>query len=663
MSSDISERMQAGLEHHQSGRVQEAETIYRSVLTEQPEHPDALHLLGVIALQFGNSEASVKLIEHAIKANPKEPQFYNMCGEAYRALRKYDVAITCYEQALAIQPDFAGALINLGNTFKETGRLEDAAACYQKAIAVSPDSAMSHNNLGVVLKDMGRPEEAISHYEQALAIMPDYAEANTNLGNALQRLGRPEEAVAYHEQALASMPDYAEAHSNLGNALIELGRPEEAISHYKQALDIQPGFAITHYNLGTALDELSRPEEAAVCYEQALAINPDYAEAHHNLANALDELGRREDAVTHYEQAVAIKPDYAEAHRNLTRIRPEQDRASAIERLLESPSLSETDAIHCHFALGNIYHNVKTFDKAFEHFDIGNTLKRKDISYNSENFTAYVDKLIDNYSEDYFQEIAASGSDSDLPVFILGMPRSGTSLVEQIVSSHPRVYGAGELASLGRFEKSIAEQFESSAPYPECMPLCYKSVAPIFARKYLGEIRNYARDAQRITDKMPDNFMRIGLIKTLFPRARIIHCQRNALDTCTSNFLNYFAKGNEYSFDLCELGHYYLDYERMMAHWDNLFSSDILTVRYEELVMNQERISRQMVEYLGLEWDDGCLEFHKNKRAVHNFSSMQVRQPIYARSIDRWKHYERQLGPLIEQLSTSRTTSPPLCAS
>jgi len=624
MSSDISERMQAGLEHHQSGRLQEAETIYRSVLTEQPGHPDALHLLGVIALQFGNSEAAVNLIENAIKANPKEPQFYNMCGEAYRVLRKYDVAITRFEQALAIQPDFVGAHINLGNTFKETGRLEDAAACYEKAIAISPDFAMSHNNLGVVLKDLGRPEEAVAHYEQAVAIMPDYAEAQTNLGNAL----------------------------------IGLGRPEEAISHYNQALDIQPGIATAHYNLGIALDELSRPEEATVRYEQALAIDPDYAEAHHNLANALDELGRREDAISHYEQALAIKPGYAEAHRNLARINPEQEQAAAIEKLLENPSLSEIDATHCHFALGNIHHNAKNFDKAFEHYEHANKLKRKAVCYNSHSFTAYVNRLIDTFSESYFQEIFGSGSDSKLPVFIIGMPRSGTTLVEQIVSSHPRVHGAGELAFLGRFEQSIAQQFESPTTYPECMPLCYESVAPEFSRKYLEEIRNYEHDAERITDKMPDNFMRVGLIKTLFPKARIIHCQRNALDTCTSNFLNYFATGNEYSFDLSELGQYYLDYERLMAHWDNLFSSEILTVRYEELIMNQEGISRQMVEYLGLEWDDRCLEFHKNVRAVHNFSSMQVRQQIYAHSINRWKAYENQLAPLLEILPRASSDLP-----
>jgi len=624
MPSNISQLIQTGLEHHQSGRLQEAETIYRSILKEQPQHPEALHLLGVLALQVGKSEIAVNLIENAIKINPDEPEFYNICGEAYRALHKYDMAISRYEQALAIKPDFAGAHNNLGNAFKELGRVEEAITHYEQAIAISPDFAMSHNNLGIALKDLGRPEDAITHYKQALVIMPNYAEAHSSLGNVLQELGRTEEAITHHKQALAIRPDYAEAHSNLGNALKELGRPEDAITHYRQAIAIKPDFAMAHYNLGIALDEL----------------------------------GRQEDAIAHYEQALATKPDYAEAHRNLTKIKPKQEQVSIIEKLLNRPSISETDAIHYHFALGNIFSDVKTFNKAFEHYNKANILKRKAIIYDSQKYTAYVDRLIEAYSKGYFQKITACGSDSELPVFIVGMPRSGTTLVEQIVSSHPQVYGAGELASFERFEEAIAKQFKASDPYPECMPLCNESITHKFSKKYLEELRKYSHDAKRITDKMPVNFTRIGLIKTLFPKARIIHCQRNALDTCTSNFLNYFAVGNEYSFDLSELGQYYLDYERLMAHWGSLFPSEILGVQYEELVMNQEKISRQLIEYIRLEWDDRCLDFHKNKRAVNTFSSMQVRQPIYTHSMNRWKHYEKQLAPLIAILPRASSDLP-----
>ncbi len=654
----ISDLLQNGLALHQEGRLKEAEIIYQSILKEHPRHPDALHLLGFIAHQVGKNESAVNLIEKAIKINPNVPDFYYNCGGAYRALHKYDLAVTRYEQALAIQPNFAMAHNNLGIVLQELGRTEDAMARYEQALAIKPDYAEAQNNLGNALQKLEQREDAIAHYEQALAIQPDYAEAHNNLGNALQELGRQEDAIIRYAQALAFKPDYAEAHSNLGNALKELGRPEDAITHYKQALAIKPGFAMAHYNLGIALDELGRPEEAVTRYEKALAIKPDFAEAHNNLGNALDELGRQEDAITHYEQALAIKPDYAEAHRHITNIKPKQEQVSIIEKLLKRSSLSEIDAMHYHFALGKIYNDVETFNKAFEHYNKANTHKRKAIMYDSQNYSAYVDRLIEAYSKGYFQEITACGSDSELPVFIVGMPRSGTTLVEQIVSSHPQVYGAGELASFGHIEDAIAKQFKASNPYPECMPLCNESMTLKFSKKHLEKLENYSHDAKRTTDKMPGNFIRIGLIKTLFPKARIIHCQRNALDTCTSNFLNYFVVGHEYSFDLNELGRYYLDYERLMAHWGSLFPSEIFGVQYEELVTNQEKISRQLIEYIGLEWDDRCLDFHKNKRAVRTSSSVQVRRPIYTHSINRWKHYEEHLAPLIAILHRASSDLP-----
>ena len=651
MSSDISELMKSGVEHHQSGRLQEAEAAYRAVLKEQPRNADALHLLGVLALQVGKGDAAVSLIENAIEIRPNEPEFYNMCGEAYWALGERDAAIERYEQALALKPGFAGAHNNLGNAYKELGRLDDAIGCYLQAIAISPDFAMSHNNLGVVFKNLGRTDDAVAHYRKALSIAPNYAEAHTNLGNALQEVGRPEDAIAHHEKALAVRPDYAEAHSNLGNALKALGRPSDAVTHYEQALAIKPDFAMAHYNLGIALDDLGRPEEAVARYETALAIEPDYAEAHNNLANALDELGRQEDAVAHYQKALTIKPDYAEAHRHLAKLKPELERVSLLQKLLEEPAATDIDAMHYQFALGDIHHDAARFDEAFEHYDKANALKRGAISYDAQQYSDYADRLIEGYSQDYFQGIAAIGSDSELPVFIIGMPRSGTTLIEQIVSSHPEVYGAGELAVLGNIERAIVEEFATLDPYPSCMRSHSQSIVPRAARQYLEEIVGRSDGEQRVTDKAPGNFARIGLIKTLFPEARIIHCRRDALDTCTSIYLNYFVEGQDYAYELTELGQHYLDYEKLMAHWESLFPSGILGVHYEELVTEQEAVSRRLIEYLGLEWDVRCLDFHENKRAVRTASSAQVRRPMYTHSISRWKQYEKHLAPLIAMLS------------
>ena len=425
-----------------------------------------------------------------------------------------------------------------------------------------------------------------------------------------------------------------------------LGRLDDAVKCYRQAIALQPGIAVAHYNLGIALNELGRPDEAVASYESALAIRPEFAEAHHNLANALSELGKRDEAIAHYSRAVAIRPEYAEAYRNLTRVNPAEEHLASVQALLGDSSLSDTDATHLHFALGNIYNSMKRFDQAFEHFSIGNNLKRKTFEYDPQNFSDYVDELIRTYSKQHFASVAKAGSGSTLPVFVVGMPRSGTSLVEQVIASHPNVFGAGELIAMAQIEQEIQRQGGESALYPGCILECDNNLLRQHANQYLEKLKIHSPAADRVTDKMPDNFMRIGLIKTLFPHARIVHCMRNPLDTCISNYFNYFATGNQYSFDLRELGQYYLDYERLMEHWYSMFSSDIFNVQYESMVADQETTSRALINYIGLDWDDACLTFYTNMRAVNTFSSLQVRQPIYADAMGRWRHFEKHLAPI-----------------
>jgi tetratricopeptide (TPR) repeat protein len=650
MSIDVSQHLQTGLQHHQAGHLDEAGAIYRSILNEHPDHPEVLYLISVLSLQVGNFEDAAGFIGRAISVRSDEPNYHNIAGEAHLALGDTESAIAAYERAIAINPGFAGAHNNLGNAYKQIGRLVDAVAHFREAVAIEPGMAMSHNNLGVSLKEIGRPEEALEHLRKAVTIAPNYAEAHSNVGNLLQAMGQLEDAVAHHKQALALMPGYAMAHSNLGVALQALGRLDEAITQYERAIAIDPGSAMAHYNLGIALDSAGRPGEAVSHYRSALAIDPDYAEAHHNLANVLDQLGQRDDSVAHFLEAIRIQPGYAEAHRNVARVDPGSSDAEAIERMLASPTLSDEEAVHCYFALGTIYDYAGDFGKAFERFNKGNSLRRKAIAYDASRWTQYIDSLIDAYSADYFRGAVPAGSDSELPVFIVGMPRSGTTLIEQILSSHSDICGAGELPSFGIFEEELANRFGASGSFSDGLrQLDHRTIREL-SERYLDELRSMAPDATRVTDKMPGNFTQIGLARTLFPRCRIIHCMRDALDACLSNYFNYFAAGNQYSFDLEELGHYYLDHKRLMSHWNSLFRADMLEVQYEELVADQEAVTRRVIAYLGLDWDDRCLRHYENRRAVHNLSSRQVRKPVYASSVGRWKNYEKHLRPLIELL-------------
>ncbi len=334
LANQISELVQKGVQLHQAGQVQEAETIYRQVLDIDPDHADANHLLGVLLSRVGNHGQAVELISRAIAMAPDQPAYYSNLGNVLKRMGRPEEAVANYHKALAIKPDYADAHSNLGAVLQELGRLEEAVASYHKALAIKPDYADAHNNLGDVLKRMGRLEEAVASYHKALAIKPDYAEAHVNLGNVLADLGRLDDALASYRRALAIKPGYASAHNNLGTVLQELGRLEEAVASYHKALAIKPDYADAHNNLGDVLQKQGRLEEAvAACYK-ALAIKPDYAEAHVNLGNVLTSLGRFEEAVASYRKALAIKPDHVIAHSNLLfslQCDPKQDRTVIFE--------------------------------------------------------------------------------------------------------------------------------------------------------------------------------------------------------------------------------------------------------------------------------------------------------------------------------------------
>lgn len=643
MSSSISQQLQAALAHHQAGRLREAEAIYRTILAEQPEDPNALYLLGVLALQAGQNEAAHDLLKKAIAVSPANADAHNMCGEACRALGQPDEAIRSYQEALRLNPEFAGAINNLGNVYMELGRHEAAAAEYARAIALAPGFAMSHDNLGLAMKALGRPEEALPHFERALSIAPDYPGAHNNLGNTLREIGRTDEAIARYRRVIELDPRFAEAHNNLGTALKDIGNLDEAAAEYEKALALRPGFAMAHNNLGLLYDETARPYDAMACYERAIAIDPDYADARNNLGNVLFQLGRPDEAAAEYRKAIAIRPSFAEAYRHLTNVRPDPEIIGSILEQLDRPDLPSDDTMHFHYALARIAEHQREHGEAFRHFQTANRLRRRALDYDPDEHARLIDRLIETFSPALRERTRDWGSDSEVPVFIVGMPRSGTTLVEQIVSSHPRVHGAGELPILANLAMGLAG-------YPESLLERGPALAADWSDRYLAVLRGHSDSADRITDKAPSNFLRIGLIRLLFPRARIVHCRRNPLDTCLSNYFNYFVVGNEFSYDLEELGHYYQCYERLMNHWRESFAAGFLEVDYQDLVRDQEATSRKLIDYLGLEWDPACLAFHQNRRAVKTASSMQVREPIYGRSVDRWRNYEEQLSPLISLL-------------
>jgi FkbM family methyltransferase len=556
-------------------------------------------------------------------------------------------------QVLQAEPANVEALQVLGVVCSDVGRPAEAANAFQAATRLRPDNAFAWDQLGLALFALGRVQEAVPCYQQALRIQPTFVEARCNLGSALYRVGDAAQAAACFQEALLLEPNRPELHFNLGNAQAARGLAEEAIACFRQAVRLKPDFAMAHMNLGTTLISLGEDEEALESFRRAVQLEPDKAEMHNNLATALLEQGQQEDAVAHFREALRLNPSCTPA---LVSVAVQDlfplsaDDVGRMEALLANPQLPPMDAATLEFGLGNLRQRAGAFDEAFEYFRRGNARRRgifhqTGLGFHPPAFRALVDRLIATFDAAYFQRARGFGLDSELPVFIVGMPRSGTSLVEQIIASHPRAHGAGELRDVARIVEKLSAELGAREPYPECLAGARAEQVRPVAERQLRRLAGLGGDALRVLDKMPDNFLQLGLIATLFPRARVIHCRRDPMDTCVSCYLSYF-RGLHFTWDLDDLGKYYRQYERLMAHWRQVLPLPLYEVQYEDLVANQEKVSRELVAFCGLDWDDRCLSPHETRRPVHTVSVLQVRRPVYTSSVGRWRRYEAYLEPL-----------------
>jgi tetratricopeptide (TPR) repeat protein len=678
-----------GLALRALGRVEDAAVHYTRAVGLQPDFAEAHNNLGNILREQGKLDDAVARYQQVLMLDPDHAEAHNNLGNALRKQGKLGEAVAHYERALALWPHYADAYNNLGNALRDQGKLDEAVAQYQRALAVRPDYAEAHHNLGAALREQGRLDEAVARYQQALALRPDYAEAHCNLGVALQEQGQLDGAVARYQRAVALRPDYAKAHNNLGVALREQGKLDEAVAQLQRALALEPSVAEVHCNLGYALRDQYKLDEAVASYRQALTLRPDYAQAHNNLGHALRDQGKLDEAVASCRQALALEPDYAEAHNNLglvlrdlgrlkearhayekaielaprnpsfylnlaaiKRFAPGDAELAAMEKLASEPAaLAAEDQIYLQFALGKAYGDLGDHERSFRHLLEGNALKRQRIVYDEAGTLGGFARIREVFTPEIMREKRDLGDPSPRPVFIIGMPRSGTTLIEQILASHPRVFGAGELRIIAEAVAGMSRPDGAAAPFPDAVFSMGGEQLRRFGASYVAAVQALAPNAERITDKMPHNFRFAGLIHLALPNARIIHTRRDPVDTCLSCFSKYFAGDFPYNYDLAELGRYYRAYEALMEHWRKVLPQGVmLEVQYEDVTADLEGQARRMVAHCGLEWDDACLSFHETQRPVRTASAVQVRQPIYRTSVGRWRPYEHLLGPLIEAL-------------
>jgi tetratricopeptide (TPR) repeat protein len=676
---------------------EEAMAHYQRAIALQPDHAEARNNFGIVLqglqrhaeaaaqfervvalrpdnafmhVNFGNTLAALgrnaeaaALFAEAIELNPRLAEAHNGLGQALAALDRDEEAVANYQQAVALKPDYTQAFGNLGAALNKLKRHEEAIVPFKRTIELDPTLAEAHADIGNALAALERYEEATGRYLRALELKPDFVEAHYNLGNALIARQRYELAITHFEAALAIDPTAYETRVRFAKGLTLVDRHDEAIAQCQAALALRPESAEVHWHLGNALEGAGRSEEAIDRHRQALAIEPAFAWAHNALGTSLITLGRIAEGRKAIERAIELSPTEAEFHRNLAMARrfvPGDSRLQAMEELGRNPSLRESQRMTLQFALGKAYADLGRREDALHHLIEANAIKRGKIKYDEKAALAQLDRIKEVFTRDLMRRKAGHGAPSDVPVFILGMPRSGSTLIEQILASHPDVFGAGELGTLGEMVVLFCRSTTPPTRFTEIVVDMPPERLGELGARYVDSVRALAPKATRITDKSLLNYRMAGLIHLALPGARIIHSRRDPLDNCLSCFEREFARDNQpFTYDLAELGRYYRTYDALMAHWREVLPEGVmLDVQYEELVGDFESQARRIVAHCGLDWDERCRAFHKTERPVKTASVTQVREPLYRSSVGRWQGVAHLLKPLLDELVSLGKVNP-----
>ena len=571
------------------------------VMPAEPNKDQFLKLLDLYNKgKYGDLKISCNLL---LKKFPNSAKLYNIQGIAYNGLRDFDTAIVCYNKALRINPDYAEAYNNLGNTLKIKGNLKDAIDSFKKSIILKPFFAEAFNNMGASLQELGDIRLAIDQFQKAINLKSDFLDAYINKGNALR----------------------------------VCGNIRESIETLQIAKKLEPKSSDFYFSIGLSFWEDKRLKEAIENFEITIKINPAHFEAYNFLGNALKSVGQTERAVSVFEKVLCLKHDFFEVHRHLAFAKKYYGSEEQIKKLLEfikRVDLETNDYINLNFSLGKIYEDLQQYDKSFAFLLEGNRLRKKKLKYNLSDDMALFSSIKQRFKTHEIGgrlQISTHEKSSIVPIFIVGMPRSGTTLIEQIISSHSNVFGGGELNFLGRAVE-IHDLID--------VDFTDKSLSE-FREYYLKKIEVLRKQEVFITDKMPLNFRWCGFILKAIPEAKIIHVNRDRMATCFSLFKSYFsASGNRYAYDLNDIKSYYNLYENLMAFWQSKFAKKIYQIEYERLTMEPKKEIKALIKFIGLKWEDKCLEFHENDRPVMTLSKTQVRQKIYQGSSQHWKNYK-----------------------
>lgn len=680
-------------EFYTRGRYKQASNVCKQIIKHKPSIPDAHNILGVSLNAMGMAKEGIASIKRAIKLAPKVASYHANLGEVQRIRGNLADGIVSLNEAIRIDPNNAQALNNLGIVHYERKEYDQAVECYNRALAIDPKFPEAYNNLGNSLRMIKDLQGAQSAYQNALTHREVYPEAYNNLGTFLRELKKPEQAEHALKKAIAQNPRYIDAYNNLGSIYFGEKKEVEALRLMAEVLKFAPRNPKTllltariqtkrgSYPeaeqacrmvladdasscealtvLGQLMHERDRYDEAIELLEKAVQIDPEQAETRNFYGVALKSVGRLDEAREQILHALKLNDRMYGAYANLNDLvdfSADQDMFDRIKSLVEDAEDPDADyLLPMHFAYAKALDDSGDYEKALEHYIVGGRMKRQQLRYVESETFAFFDNIKKAFSADTFANRPFEGNMDDRLVFIVGMPRSGSTLVEQIISNHPGIWGAGEVKYLSRSLHHLRDRFPSLSRYPEIVDEISQAQLNLFAKRYIEDMSREAGDALKLTDKMLSNYLFIGFIHLAFPNAKIIHTRRNPIDTCLSAFTKLFKDDMPHSYDLTEIGRYYRQYQIMMEHWNAVLPKGVmLTVDYEQVVSDTENVARELVEFIGLPWEDKCLEFYNSNRPVKTASVAQVRKPIYKNSVERWKKYGAGLQPLLDALELEK---------
>ncbi len=690
----LQDEMASGLRLHRDGRLDEAAGIYEAALARDPANADACCLLGVVRNQQGQPATAVELIGRAVAMRPGVAGFHANLGLAWQAMGRLAESADEFGTALSLYPDDPAAHVNRGVVVHALGDKHQALEHFRRATELNPHLAQARTNLGEVLLELDRPQEALAHCQTALALEPELVEAHINLGNVLRVLGRLDEARKSYLEAMRLDPFRGHAAAGLGLTALRREAWDEALDWLRRAveveprsvellryqaeaaalcklypevqeccrriLEIDPQYALAHNVLGYIHHEESQLEEARQRYETALRLDPHLALAHHNLGVLHAEMGNLAEAETHLRTTLQYEPNHTMTLARLASLLggalPDADLA-AVHRCLADPDLDGGNRAHLLFGLAQIQDARQEFAEAAASLEQANSLalaeqRRRGSVYDPADHRRFVDAILAAFQPALFQRLAGAGLDGPRPIFIIGLPRSGTTLIEQVLASHPQVHGAGEIPLARRSLDEIPEVLGRTDPPLDCVADWNAEMVNELARRHDRWLRELDGGcSERIVSKMHENYYYLGLILLMFPRAVVIHCRRDPRDVAFSCWLTNFRQvpwANHFD----HIATRFEEYRRFMAHWRSVLPATIHDLDYEETVADLEGVARRLLSACGLDWHPACLEFHRTRRPIRTASMTQVRQPIYRRSVGRWKSYERELAGLFDRVAS-----------